>query len=125
MRKLILKLVLIGGAIISAIGMTSCGFSSETTGNKNLTQTEVVLQKANYKVVGTVSAKSEQTYILGFGGLSHKSLGQSAMANLYKEADLLGKPRAVINVSVSYKNAYYTHWLSSAKRLRPVLLLNL
>lgn len=108
MRKTLFNLVFAGAAVLAMTGMTSCGFSHEATHNSNLAQTEVILQKANYRIVGTVSAESEQTYILGFGGLSQKSLGQSAMADLYKQADLVGTTRAVINVSISYKNAYYT-----------------
>ncbi len=107
MRKAIYKLLLAGAIAISMAGMTSCGFSREAACNNNLVQTEVVLQKSNYKVIGTVSAESEQVYILGFGGLSKKSLAQSALADLYKQADMLGKPRAVINVNVGYKNTFY------------------
>ncbi len=117
MRKAIYKLLVAGAVVIATAGMTSCGFSREAACNNNLVQTEVVLQKSNYKVIGTISAESEQTYVFGFGGLSKKSLGQSAMADLYKQADMLGKSRAVINVSVSYKNAYYTPIVIKSKAI--------
>lgn len=117
MRKSISKLLLAGVVALTMAAMTSCGFSREATSNNNLVQTEVILQKANYKVIGTISATSSQTYILGFGGLSKKSLGQSAMSDLYKQADMLGKSRAVINVNVSYKNAYYTPLVIKSKAI--------
>ena len=117
MRKTLFKLVVAVAAVTAMAGMTSCGFSHEATHNSNLAQTEVILQKANYRIVGTVSAESEQTYVLGFGGLSQKSLGQSAMADLYKQADLAGTSRAVINVSICYKNSYFTPLIIKRKAI--------
>ncbi len=71
-----------------------------------MTQTEVVLAKKNYKVIGTVTGISSQNYVFGIGGLSKKSLWESAMADMYKNAELEGKSRAVINVNVAYKNKF-------------------
>lgn len=85
---------------------TSCGISRSATSNSNVAQTDVVLAKKNYKVIGTVSGESTQNYWFGIGGLSKKSLAQSAMSDMYKNADLMGKSRAVINVSVCYKNSF-------------------
>lgn len=66
----------------------------------------MILAKNNYKVLGTVTGESKQNYWFGIGGLSKKSLGQSAMSEMYKNADLDGKSRAVINVNVAYKNKF-------------------
>lgn len=87
-----------------ALLCTSCGISRQAASNTNLTQTEVVLAKKNYKVIGTVRGESAQNIWFGFGGLSKQSMAQSAMADMYNSADLMGKSRAVINVSVAYKN---------------------
>ena len=108
MRKTFCKLLVKVFLVSSLFSITGCSFSREAASNNNLVQTEVVLQRANYKVIGTVSAESRQVYILGIGGLSKKSLAQSALSDMYKQADLLGKSRAVINVSVCYKNSFYT-----------------
>lgn len=98
-----------------ALLCTSCGFSRSATGNTNVTQTEVVLAKKNYKVIGTVRGESNQHYILGFGGLSKQSLKQAAMSDMYNSADLMGKSRAIINVNVAYKNAFYlVYWHTTA-----------
>ena len=110
--------LLLAGAVVAMTGMTSClGLSREATSNNNLVQTEVVLQKANFKVIGSVSAESQQTYIFGIGGMSKKSLGQYAMGDLYKQADLLGKSRALINVTICYKNASYAGVVVKSKAI--------
>ncbi|MCM1310964.1 MAG: hypothetical protein NC301_08075 [Bacteroides sp.] len=85
---------------------TSCGYNRSATSNSNIAQTEVVLAKKNYKVIGTVRGESQQTYWFGIGGLSKKSLADDAMSDMYNNADLMGKSRAVINVNVAYKNSF-------------------
>lgn len=86
-----------------ALACTSCGISRQATGNQNFTQTEVVLAKKNYKVIGQTTGTSTQNYWFGIGGLSKKSLGESAMSEMYQNANLTGS-QAIINVNVSYKN---------------------
>ncbi len=88
-----------------ALLCTSCGVSRQATGNTNITQTEVVLAKKNYKIVGMVKGESAQNYWFGIGGLSKKSLGESAMSEMYKNANLKDS-QAIINVNVSYKNKF-------------------
>lgn len=94
-------------ACIASIALltTSCGVSREATSNSNIAQTEVVLAKKNYKVVGMVSGECAQNYVLGIGGLSKKSMGESAMSEMYKNAGLTGS-QAIINVNVTYKNKF-------------------
>lgn len=94
--------MLMGVACIALL-CTSCNISKEATTNQNVTQTEIVLAKNNYKVVGTVTGQSTQNYWFGIGGMSKKSLRESAISEMYKNANLTGS-RAVINVNVSYKN---------------------
>lgn len=101
MRKSILAC-----AACLALLTTSCGASLEQTANRNVTQTEVVLSKNNYRVVGMTSGESTQNYILCFGGLSKKSLGESAMAEMYKNANLKGA-QAIINTNVCLKTSTY------------------
>ena len=97
-----MKKLLIGAAVCLSLCCSSCALSRQATDNRNITQTQVVLAKNNYKVVGQVYAESAQNYWFVFGGMSKKSLGESAMSELYKNADLKGA-QAVINVNVSYK----------------------
>ena len=100
-----MKKFLFASVACLALLCTSCGVSRQATNNSNLTQTEVVLAKKNYKVIGQVSGVSSQNYWFGIGGLSKKSLGESAMSDMYKNANLKGY-QAIINVNVSYKNKF-------------------
>lgn len=87
----------------SALLLTSCGISRQSTSNVNQVQTEVVLAKKNYKVIGTVMGECSQNYIFGIGGLSKQSMENSAVAEMYRNANLTGS-QAIINTNVSYKN---------------------
>ncbi len=89
--------------------MTSCGISQDATSNLNQIQTSVVLSQKNYRVVKTVSGESKQMYVLGFGGLSKKSLKESAMSDMMKNADLKDS-QAIINANVQFKNQLYWLW---------------
>lgn len=100
-----MKKFIIASAACIALLTTSCSVSRQATDNRNVTQTEVVLAKKNYKVVKMVSGESKQNYWFGIGGLSKKSLGESAMSDMYKNANLTGS-QAIINVNVSYKDKF-------------------
>ena len=97
-------------AVAASAMLTSCAISNEATSNLNQIQTSVVLGQNNYKVVGTVTGESKQTYVFGIGGLSKKSLKQSAMSEMLKSADLKGGARAIINTNVQYKKQIYPFW---------------
>ena len=86
-------------AVIMCVNLSSCGIMQEATNNQNLIQTDVVLSQKNYKVIGTVTSESKQCYIFGIGGLSKKSLLESAMSDMLKNADLKGGARAIINAN--------------------------
>lgn len=90
--------------------LSSCSISQDATFNQNLIQTSVVLDQKNYKVIGNVSGTSEQNYIFGIGGLSPKSLRESAMSNMLQNADLKNEARAIINTNIHYKNQFYVVW---------------
>ena len=87
---------------------SSCALHQEVAQNINQSQTSVVLQQRNFKVVGSVTGQVTQTYVFGFiGGISKKTLKESALSEMYRKADLAGKPRAIVNVNVRYKYQYY------------------
>ena len=105
MRKVLFISVIAFGAMLS-----SCSVSQEATSNQNQIQTSIVLNQKNYKVVETVTGESKQNYVLGIGGLSRKSLRESAMSDMLKKANLKGEARAIINTNVQYKNQFYLLW---------------
>ncbi len=86
--------------------LTGCGFSREAVNTTALHQTSVVLEQANYDIVKSAKGESSQIYVLGFGGLSKKSLGESAMSQMIKNANLSGS-QAIVNTHVSYKTQHY------------------
>ena len=91
-------------AALMCLLFSSCGISREAASNSNLLQTQVVLQKKNYRVIGTVTGTSKQNYFFGIGGLSKKSMTESAISDMMKKADLMGGSRAIINVNIQYKS---------------------
>lgn len=100
-----MKKILSATALCLLLGLSSCSVSRESASNHNVTQTEVVLAKNNYKVIGMATGESVQNYWFGIGGMSKKSLGESAMSDMYRNAALKGS-QAIINVNISYKNKY-------------------
>ena len=64
-----MKKFLFASVACLALLCTSCGVSRQATANSNLTQTEVVLAKKNYKVIGQVSGEESQKDLLGIGVL--------------------------------------------------------
>jgi PBP1b-binding outer membrane lipoprotein LpoB len=82
-----------------ALFLVSCGVNSHLSYNQNNQQTNVVLSENNYKVVAKVKGEATATYILGFGGLKNRALVEMAKANMLDKADILGKARAIINVT--------------------------
>jgi hypothetical protein len=89
----------IGIIIILALSLVSCGINSHLSYNQNNQQTNVVLSENNYKVIAKVKGEATATYILGFGGLRNRALVEMAKANMLDKADILGKARAIINVT--------------------------
>lgn len=96
------KLLLISAATLALL-CSSCGLSRSATSNANLTQTEVQLTKKNFRVVGTVSGESTQNYWFGIGGMSQKSMDETAISDMYKNANLTGS-QVIINTNVSHKS---------------------
>lgn len=93
---------------VCAAALTSCGLGSNLTSNQNSLQTNVVLNKNNYKVVKTINGEATATYIFGIGGLSVKALRDNATSNMIKNAKLDGKAQAIVNTQVSVKIAVVT-----------------
>lgn len=104
-----MKKVLLICAAVMTLMLSSCGLTQNATSNLNQVQTSVVLDEANYKIVGTVTAECEQVYILGFGGLSQSSLKEAAVSEMYKKANLKGS-QAIINPNVFYRTESYIFW---------------
>lgn len=97
------KLLLTGFACL--VLFTGCGISRSSTSNSNLSQTQVQLTKNNFRVIGTVYGESTQDYWFGIGGMSYKSLYETAISDMYNNANLTGS-QVIINTNVSHKNKF-------------------
>lgn len=62
--------------------------------------TEVQLNQANYRIVGTAQGYSRQVYVFGIGGLSQKSLKENAIMDMYENANLEGS-QAIVNITTA------------------------
>lgn len=62
--------------------------------------TEVQLNQANYRIVGTAQGYSRQVYVFGIGGLSKKSLKENAIMDMYEKANLEGS-QAIVNITTA------------------------
>ncbi|MBE6175559.1 MAG: hypothetical protein E7146_00970 [Rikenellaceae bacterium] len=95
--------------LVSVVLFAGCSATSNLTQNVNLTQTNVVLQDNNFRIVKNVSAEVSATYVFGIGGMSYKALRENAVANLTKEANLTGS-QALINVTVESTTQFALIW---------------
>ena len=68
--------------------------------SNNLTDTRVVLDRSNFKVIGQAEGESSATYILGIGGLSKKALKNNAINEMSKNAKLTGA-QSLVNITTN------------------------
>ena len=101
--KTIKFLPLLAGVLL----MSSCAFHSGLTNNFNNNNTTVELSKNNYRVVDYVQGDAHCTYVFGIGGLNKDALVEKAKSEMYRKANLQGKPRAVANISVDTKYNFF------------------
>lgn len=96
------NLILFG---VAAVMFTSCSMNSGlinqfTTYNNG---TNVVLQEANFKVIGDTTGVAVNQYVFGFGGF--KNLVSLAKQDLVKNARLEGTSRAITNMSLEVQKS--------------------
>lgn len=87
--------------IFSLILLSSCSSHLYSTHNYNVSETQVVLNEANFVVVGKAEGSASITQVLGIGGLSRKSLKGNAVADMYSKANLTGS-QTIINVHLKH-----------------------
>ena len=89
--------------IAIVFSLSSCAVHTGLTSNVNNSSTNVVLQGNNYKVVQKVKGTASGVAVFGFGG-SFSPLVENARSEMLASADLVGRPRAVINEIVEVNN---------------------
>lgn len=86
--------------IVLAVLSSGCAVHFPLSTNMNQSITNVELSEKNFTVVKTVSAEASAQYILGFGGLKKRALVELAKKDLVAQAEMEGKSRALINLTV-------------------------
>jgi hypothetical protein len=96
-----------------ALLFTGCGFHNGLTHNANVSNTNVVLSERNFRVVADMQGTSESLYILGIGGMTKSAMIAEAKAEILRQADMVGKSRAIVNEIVE---EHYFFFLVGSKR---------
>lgn len=93
--------------LVATIFLSGCGVSSGLMNQfgVNSANTNVVLQKKNFKVTGTVSGESSDTYLFFIGGYK-QSLVAKAKQNMIENAKLEGTSKAIINITLEEHNKF-------------------
>lgn len=91
--------------LISTILLSGCGINSGIMNqySVNGANTNVVLQKNNFKVIGTVNGEATDKYLFFIGGFK-QSLVSKAKQNMIESAKLEGTSKAIINVTLEEHN---------------------
>lgn len=82
----------------TTIALTSCGSSLSNLSNSSSSETHVELSKKNFNIQGKTVGVSSNTYILGIGGMSNRSLLEKAKNEMMNNANLSGS-KAIINIT--------------------------
>ncbi len=87
--------------LIAVVFLSGCGVNSGIMNqfSVNGTNTNVVLQKNNFKVIENVSGEATDTYWFFIGGFK-QTLVAKAKQNMIEKAKLEGTSKAIINVTL-------------------------
>lgn len=99
------KKLLAGIILFCVFFLSSCAVSGNYMNNANVNQTNVVLSKANFKVIGKAEGNAKSRYIFGIGGMSCKSMRQNAASDMINSAKLTGS-QALININYTEKRKW-------------------
>lgn len=91
--------------------LTGCGISSFPTKSYNVSETQVVLNQKNFRVLGSVSGESTLTRVFGIGGVSQRAVRENAIADMFNNANL-SNAQTIININVKkHVSAYYIFYI--------------
>ena len=109
MKKLLLtkNQLHIGLFLFAVILLAGCGVSSGLMNqySVNGANSNVVLQKDNFKVLGTVSGEASDSYLFFIGGKTQNLIAK-AKKNMIENAGLVGTSKAIINITLEEHNKF-------------------
>lgn len=94
--------------LLAIILLSGCGINSGIINqfSVNGANTNVVLEKNNFKVIGTVSGDATDSYVLFIGGYK-QTLIAKAKQKMIENAKLEGSSKAIINITVEEHNKLF------------------
>lgn len=93
--------------LVAILFLSGCGINSGLVNqySVNGANSNVILQKKNFKVIETVSGESSDSYLFFIGG--HKqNLVAKAKQNMIENAKLYGTSKAIINVTIEEHDVF-------------------
>jgi len=93
--------------LLAIVFLSGCGVNSGIMNqySVNGANTNVILQKNNFKVIGTVSGEATDKYLFFIGGYK-QTLVAKAKQNMIENAKLEGTSKAIINVTLEEHNKF-------------------
>ena len=91
------KSIIVCVIFIAMLFLSSCGATKTST--YGVSETNVVLQQKNFKVLGQVYGQSKAKYVLFFGGIRKAALRANAIDEMSRNANLTGS-QTLANVTV-------------------------
>ena len=92
---------------VAILFLSGCGINSGLVNqySVNGANSNVILQKKNFKVIETVSGESSDSYLFFIGG--HKqNLVAKAKQNMIENAEIYGTSKAIINVTTEEHDVF-------------------
>lgn len=95
--------------VCSSVMLQSCGTHSSVSSysTSHSTVAKVDLAKANFKVTSYATGSAKCLYIFGIGGLKKKFLIEQARSEMFQNANMIGKPKVILNESVNIKTGIF------------------
>lgn len=92
---------------VAILFLSGCGINSGLVNqySVNGANSNVILQKKNFKIIETVSGESSDSYIFFIGG-NKQNLVARAKQNMIENAKLLGTSKAIINVTTEEQDVF-------------------
>lgn len=102
------KMIKILAVVATFFILTSCGYHGTLSRYQNVhsTTARVDLNKANFKVVTYAKGEAKCRYVLGFGGMKRNALIENARAEMFKNANLVGGSKVILNENVDVKKGF-------------------
>lgn len=92
--------------LVTVLLFSNCSVHQGLTSNLNNHTTGVVLSQNNFTVIQNVQGEAKGTSFFGIGGAKNALIAE-AKAQMLSRADIIGKPRAIVNETVEINRSFF------------------